>query len=86
MDSLVFKKFDFKKLEMLEKSQQDIQKLNRELQIKGVAGSSVHINTTFNLLKKSAEEILQALLGTYVEVGKENRRRNSHNPRERDSE
>jgi hypothetical protein len=71
MDSLVYKKFDFKKRRILEKLKQDIQNFEEELAGKHSLYSSYHITQTFNLLKKSAEEILQSLLDTYQEVGKE---------------
>ena len=71
MDSLVFKKFDFKKRSILKRLEQDIQNFKEELAGKGAFYSGYNITQTFNLLKKSAEEILQALLDTYVEVGKE---------------
>jgi hypothetical protein len=71
MDSLVFKKFDFKKRSILKKLEQDIQNFKEELAGKGAFYSGYNITQTFNLLKKSAEEILQSLLDTYVEVGKE---------------
>lgn len=70
MDSLVFKKFDFKKCAILDKLEEDILATQNNYNAKGVLHSSMFVNAVFKLIAQSAEDTIDALLETYDEVGK----------------
>lgn len=70
MDSLVYKKFDFKKREILEKLEEDVLEAQNSYSARGVINSGMFVTAIFKLIKKSTEDVIDSLLETYDEVGK----------------
>jgi|GEM_PF-1909920 len=70
MDSLVFKKFDLRKHEMLRILEEDISKLKNTYAAKGVLHSSMFADAAFKIVSQSAEVTIEVLLEIYHEVGK----------------
>lgn len=68
MDSLVFKKFDLKKRQVLDKLDVDIGKKKNEFSARGTLQSSMFIGAAYTLMSESARGNIDLLLDTYKEV------------------